>query len=134
MTAACTAVLAAALGAPAAQAGCKTGLTNRYENRFFVAQVVTNWCYSQGNVTSRRSLPRAWIKTLGMAGGWQEGAVDLAYTGCHRYHGYPKHNCLTRYQFSFWNVFVSPVFKVGVCVHTRVYGNGAHRRALTTNC
>ena len=134
-TAACAAVLAAVLVAPPAQAvPCKTGLTNRYENRFFAAEVVTNWCYSRGNVVRRKSIPRAWIKNLGMFGGWQEGGVDVAYTGCHNFNGYPKHNCLTRFQFSFWNVFVTPAIKVGVCVHTRIYGNVLHRRDLSNNC
>ena len=132
--AACATVLSAASSPPAAQAACKSGLTNHYENKFYAAQVVTNWCYSRGNVANRSSLPRAWVKTLGMFGGWQEGPVDVAYSGCHSFNGYRKHNCLTRYQFSFWNIGTSPQFKTGVCIHTRIYGNGAHRRGITTNC
>ena len=130
----CVGLWAAAFSTPTAHAACKRGLENKYENTFFVAKVTTNWCYRRGNVTRRKSIPRAWIKTAGMFGGWQEGSVEVDQSTCYRVGRYRKHNCLTQYQFSFWNVVTSPVFKVGVCLHTRIYGNGDHRRRMTTNC
>jgi hypothetical protein len=118
---------AASLPAPAAQAACKSGLTNEFSRWWGTGKVVTTWCYSGGQVTWRRSVmsgDSGWAPRR-MTGKW-------TYSRCHSYDGYPRHNCLTRAQFTSWGA----VFGGGlqamdyVCVHTRVYGNGGHRRRI----
>ena len=130
------AVTAAAvlLPAGAAHAACKTGLTNVYSDRYVTAKVVTSWCYSNGNVTSRNSLPSASVTNLGYFLGLRESDAEWTYSACHRFNGYPKHNCLTRRQFSFGYAYKSLAPKIGICIATRIYGNGAHHRAITTTC
>jgi hypothetical protein len=114
---------------------CKSGLTNIFSNVFISAKVVTDWCYSGGNVTSRHSVPSASVTNAGHAAGWREGAAEWTYSACHSFNGYHHHNCLTRRQFSFHNIYLPPfVPHVGVCIHTRIYGDGNHSRDITTDC
>lgn len=116
-----------------ADAACKS-VTNVYKDKYFNAQVVTNWCYGGGNVTSRSSLPTASVTDFGYASGFRESDAEWKYSACHSYNGYAKHNCLTKRQFSYTYRYGPDVGKIGVCISTRVYGNGAHRRDITTNC
>jgi hypothetical protein len=117
-----------------AEAACKYGLTNVYKDWAFKAQVVTNWCYRGGNVTKRKSFPSARVRNAAHAAGWRVGDEEWTYSACHAFHGYSKHNCLTRRQFSFHNIYAPLAPSIGVCIHTRIYGNGAHNRRITTDC
>lgn len=117
-----------------AHAACKSGLTNVYKDRYLTAKVVTSWCYSRGNVTSRHSVPSASPTNLGFAMGLRESTAEWTYSACHSFNGYRTHNCLTKRQFTFSNRYGPLAPKIGVCIATRIYGNGAHRRAITTNC
>ncbi|HEV2787191.1 MAG TPA: hypothetical protein VGV67_12415 [Solirubrobacteraceae bacterium] len=117
-----------------ANAACKRGLTNVYKDRYIEARVVTSWCYSNGNVTTRHSRPSAKVTDVGHALGLRESAAEWTYSECHGFNGFPKHNCLTKRQFSFSNTYVPWAPKIGVCIETRIYGNGAHKRNIRGEC
>ena len=121
------ALLAVATPAPAA-AACKRGLTNQLNDVFGWAKVVTQWCYSGGTVTSRHSQKHAQVSVLGYARGYLSVTTRCTYTKCHNYNGYTNHNCLTHAQVHAAKADYSQGWW---CIQTRIYGNGAHRRAIT---
>ena len=126
--AACIGLWAAALSPPTAQAACKSGLTNEFSRWWGSGKVVTNWCYRRGNVRSRNS---AMSGDSGFAP--RKMTAKWTYSNCFSFNGYAKHNCLTRAQFTSWGAIFGGGLKAMdyVCVHTRIYGNGAHRRLIT---
>lgn len=128
-------LLAGAMGGTAqAREKCKSGLTNIYKDDYVVAKVVTDWCYNGRSVTSRHSVPSARVRNAAYSAGLREDGAEWVYTSCHTYKGIKNHNCLTKMQFAFnytWNKFAP---KIGVCISTRIYGNGAHKRSISTNC
>ncbi len=108
-----------------AQAACKHGLSTHFSRWYGHGQVVTNWCYNGRSVTSRHS--RHYEGGTSDPGAWR-ASHWWSYSNCHYYNGISNHNCLTHGQFTFY----SPVFGYKyVCAHTRIYGNGAHRRNIT---
>jgi len=110
-----------------AEAACKYNLTNMHtQNGYGWAKVVTDWCYSGGHVTSRHSEKHCQISGWGYSIGYSGCRTTWRYSNCHNYNGYWNHNCLTR----------AEVFAYGhryeiACIHTRIYGNGDHRRLIT---
>ena len=123
-----------------AQAACKWNgkpgpgsLTNRAERWFGWAYVRTGWCYSGGHVTSRHSVPDFGVSTLGFLSGTRTWVFGWAYTDCHDYNGYWNHNCLTRGQFKWVKSCLGGGLctQAVICIHTRIYGNGAHSRLIT---
>src|ERR1044072_2389835 len=122
-------------GAEAHAASCTTATrTAKFSNKIIVATVVTTWCFRKGNVISRHSVPSAHPTTLAQLGGLKAEQPKLQFSACDDFHGYPKHNCLTRWQFSFSN-HISPFApSIGLCLHSRIYGNGAFRTKHTTDC
>jgi len=120
-----------------AQAKCKHNLSNHYKDNYVEVELVTNWCYDGKSVTSRhtRNPPFAHVRGAADAAGLREDGSHWARDSrCYDYHGTKNHNCLIKYQFVFsytWQV-LGP--RIGVCLATRIYGNGAHKRARTTNC
>ena len=127
-------VAVAVAGEATAKPTCKSGLTNVHKNRVFEARVVTNWCYENGSVTTRRSIPSAKVTDAGWVLGWRESTFQWTYTGCQQFNGYPKHNCLTHGEFSFSNKYSWWLPKIAVCIQTRIYGNGRHVRAIGGEC
>jgi hypothetical protein len=113
-----------------AQARCKSGLTNKAERWWAWGKVVTQWCYRRGHVISRHSSPSQGKKAAGYAWGFQDLPLStgFTYSECHDFNGYWNHNCLTRYQVSHWSRFFGVY---SFCIHTRIYGNGRHRRRVT---
>lgn len=127
-----------------AQAACKWNgkpgpgsLTNRAERWWGWAYVRTGWCYSGGHVTARHSALDQGVTLLGRAFSYQVppsyATKQNKYSACHYYNGYWNHNCLTRFEFTWWSFppkpGADPVERV--CIHTRIYGNGAHSRLIT---
>ncbi|HVH24294.1 MAG TPA: hypothetical protein VNA11_17740 [Pseudonocardia sp.] len=142
-----TAVLAvAALAAPGltgeaeAKTKCKQGLTNIYRDDFVVAKVITEWCYNGRSVTSRNSVPSARVRPVAYVVGVREAEAEWTYSACHDFNGIKNHNCLTKRQFSFEKPPIKTPLgnislpKTGVCIETRIYGNGAHHRRISTTC
>ena len=119
---------ATATAAPASVTACKSGLTNQENEAWGWAKVVTEWCYSGGHVTSRHSERHAQISAGGYLQGWLKVETSWRYSACHNYNGYWNHNCLTRAEVHAWNKDNGQFFS---CIHTRIYGNGAHSRLIT---
>ena len=112
-----------------AEAACKSALQNVYDKWFFKANVITSWCYNGRSVTSRHSRAGGNVTTLGAFGGMFLISQGWKYTGCDDFNGIKNHNCLTQRQFYLFNGHAgAPLW---ICIHTRIYGNGAHRRKIT---
>jgi len=128
---AATVLLTGASAAPAS-AACKRGLNNQVNEVFGWAKTVTEWCYFGGHVTSRHS-QKHWKGSLGgFIAGYRLVTTRWATSRCHDYNGIWNHNCLTRAEIHAWKIDGSQDFW---CIHTRIYGNGAHKRAVTPgNC
>lgn len=112
-----------------AQAACKRGLSNDFRSWWFNAKVVTDWCYRNGHVTRRSSIAHGRVTNWGVVAGWFYYRFSWTYSKCHRYNGYWNHNCLTQGRFSLFNGHTGT--NGSICINTRIYGNGAHRRSIT---
>ncbi len=112
-----------------ARAACKVALQNVYDKWFFEANVITNWCYNGRSVINRRSRAGGNVTTLGAFAGMFLFSQGWKYTACHHYNGIRNHNCLTQRQFHLINGHTGD--SLWICIHTRIYGNGAHRRNIT---
>ncbi len=124
-------LLAATASAPDAQAACKRGLTNYKDlGPGYYFKVVTNWCYRNGNVTSRRS--RSYERPppyFAVRSRWMPNGKGV---GCNAFNGYPTHNCLTRREYRAESTAPGAGFPTYYyCIQTRIYGNGAHKRLIT---
>ncbi len=118
-----------ALFAAEAQAACKTALQNVYDKWFFEASVITNWCFNGKSVTSRHSRAGGNVTVRGAVAGMFLWSQSWKYTGCKDFNGIKNHNCLTQRQFNLINGHTGD--PLSICIHTRIYGNGAHRRNIT---
>ena len=112
-----------------AQAACKIALQNVYDKWFFKASVITNWCFDGKSVTSRRSRTGGNVTALGAFAGMFLLSQSWKYTGCQDFNGIKNHNCLTQRQFNLFNGHTGD--PLSIWIHTRIYGNGAHRRNIT---
>lgn len=118
-----------------AEAACKWdgkpgpgGLKN-YASRWWAwAQVKTNWCYSGGHVTSRHSVTSGDITSEGEKYRFYSYKPWAVTSQCNTYNGYWNHNCLTRFQFSWYSWYFG---ETTLCIHTRIYGDGSHSRQIT---
>ncbi len=90
---------------------------------------MTDWCYENGHVTKRSSLADGKVTNLGVLEGWIYYRFHWSYSKCYTYNGYSKHNCLTQGVFSIFNGHTGT--NGAICINTRIYGNGAHRRSIT---
>jgi len=102
-----------------------------FDEWWFKAEVVTNWCYNGSSVTSRYSQPYGHVTNWGILGGWFWVNAHWAYSKCHAYNGISNHNCLTHREANL--VSGHGADTQSICIETRIYGNGAHRRNITKN-
>lgn len=120
-----------------AKVKCKSGLTNIYQDKFYEAKVVTDWCYDGKRVISRHSVPSDHVRNAAYVAGYREGQEGWSYTACQMFNGIRNHNCLTKRQFSYTapqiphSPFQFPPFCVSI--ETRIYGDGNHQRKIA-NC
>ncbi len=114
-----------------AHAACKPALQNVYDKWFFEAAVITSWCYNGKSVVTRRSRAGGKVTAWGALAGMFLLSQNWKYTRCHHFNGIRNHNCLTQRQFHLVNGHTGD--PLWICIHTRIYGNGAHRRDITTS-
>ena len=105
------------------------GLHNKFDEWWFKAEVVSNWCYDGTRVTSRHSVPSGSVTVpLGVAAGVFYTESHWAYSACHIYNGVVNHNCLTRREFNGVNGHSGDPWSI--CIGTRIYGAGGHHRNI----
>lgn len=120
----------------AAGAGCKWdgkpgpgGLRNTFDESWFKAEVVSNWCYNGTSVTNHRSVPGGEVTfPVGVLQGWFFVETHWAYSKCHTFNGVSKHNCLTKREFNLLNGHTGDT--ASICIGTRIYGGGGHHRNI----
>ena len=117
-----------------ARADCNRAVTSRYDAlKGLSAHVITKWCFDGKAVRSRESHVVCNVSSAMDNLGWRcEIPADWAYSWCHRFNNINKHNCLTRKDVM-WRISApGPLpgsYVRKACLHTRIYGNGAFKRA-----
>jgi hypothetical protein len=120
-----------------AQAACKWdnkpgpgGVPNIYDHWYFKAQVISNWCYDGNHVLSRNSVPSGNVTSpLGVLAGYFLTETHWALSQCYTINHVYNSNCLTHREYNILDGHDGS--HRSICIETRIYGNGYHRRRIT---
>jgi hypothetical protein len=106
------------------------GVPNIYDHWYFKAQVVSNWCYDGNHVLSRNSVPSGNVTSpLGVLAGYFLTETHWALSQCYTINHVFNSNCLTHREYNIFDGHDGS--HRSICIETRIYGNGYHRRRIT---